>query len=167
MKKKCTALKYYFSISNQNTLKERHHFLTMVRIDNWSQKSQRFPCLWVTSIETNHKYTTPFETGCNHNLFHWDKSSIKINKIPYSEASIITNYFCLNKTHMFDFECIMTQVRVSRTIASKSQLLYSCKNQHQQVAMYRSPLDTLPSHLTSKLKNLRDEYDKCIRMTGT
>ena len=40
MKKKCTALKYYFSISNQNTLKERHHFLTMVRIDNWSQKSK-------------------------------------------------------------------------------------------------------------------------------
>lgn len=57
-------------------------------------------------------------------------------------------------------------VRVSRTIASNSQLLYSCKNQHQQVAMYWSPLDTLPSHLTSKLKNL-DEYDKCIRMTGT
>lgn len=101
MKKKCTALKYYFSISNQNTLKERHHFLTMVRIDNWSQKSQRFLCLWVTSKETHHKYSTLFETGCNHNLFHWDKSSIKINKIPYSEASIITNYFCLNKTHVW------------------------------------------------------------------
>lgn len=26
MKKKCTALKYYFSISNQNTFKEHHHF---------------------------------------------------------------------------------------------------------------------------------------------